>query len=259
MKRLIAAFVTMILFLETSFVAYAEEYKPYVPFSSSKILGNAYIPQGTAISCELLTSLNSGKNYKGERVKFKTIQDLVINNVKVIPQGTVGDAVVSDVSRAGAFGRGGRITIATKSLPTANGITVPVRFEMSKSGGGEGGWVVPAFLVVSVLAGFVRGKNQDLPEGTRFSVVVDNDTDLRVAPDDLQIAMYPPPPNKVENQPMKSGKIFPEIMTVPQAAEYLQTSPETVLKMIDENKIKATQIGDGWRLKKSDIDSLVGG
>ena len=64
MKRLIAAFVTMILFLETSFVAYAEEHKPYVPFSSAKILGNAYIPQGTGISCELLTSLNSGKNYK---------------------------------------------------------------------------------------------------------------------------------------------------------------------------------------------------
>ena len=100
------------------------------------------------IGCELLTPLNSGKNYQGEKVQFKTTQDLVIHNVVVISQGTLGDAVVSDVSRAGAFGKGGRITVATRSIPTANGMNVPVKFDMSRSRGGEGGWVAPAFVLI---------------------------------------------------------------------------------------------------------------
>ena len=232
---------------------FAEEYKPYVPFSSSRITGNAYIAGGSMISCELITPLNSGKNYKGERVQFKTIQDVVVSNVVVIPLGTTGEAVVSDVSRAGAFGKGGRIIISTKEIPAINGQNIPVKAEISRSGGGEGGWAVPAFLFVSVLAGFVRGKNQDLPAGTRFSVSVENDIDLKVPPEALASIMKSPSA-VAPNTNNTGGKVYPDVMSVSQAAEYLQTSPEIVQKMINEGKLKGNKIGDDWRLKKSDID-----
>ncbi len=239
-------------------LGFADEYKPYVPFSASRITGNAYIPAGSMVSCELITPLNSGKNYAGERVQFKTIQDVVVSNVIVIPQGTIGEAVVSDVSRAGSFGKGGRITIATKTMPTINGQSIPVRAEMSRSGGGESGWVVPAFLVVSVLAAFVRGKNQDLPAGTRFSVAVETDTDLRVPPEELASVMKSPTAVAPINNTL-GVKSYPDVMSIGQAAEYLQTSPEIVQKMINDGKLKANKIGDDWRLKKTDIDSYLAG
>lgn len=218
---------------------------------------HAYIPAGTSIPCELITPLNSGRNYKGERVMFKTTGAVVVNGVTVIPVGAAGEAIVSDVSKAGAFGKGGRIAITTRFVKTVNGMEVPVTFQLEKSGGGEGGWVVPAFLVVSIFAGFIRGKNQDLPAGTRFSVAVESAFDLGVEPDSLAETMVDPNERKsaIASAPSPKPQV-PDIMTLDQAASYLQVSPETVLSLINEGKLKAIKIGDTYRIKKTDIDNM---
>ena len=274
LKKIICIQLSLLIMVLSPAGVFAEEYKPYVPSvlssgtsgssANNRVIGNAYVPGGAIIGCELVTPLNSGKNYKGERVQFKTLESVVVNNVTVIPSGTMGEAIVSDVSRAGAFGKGGRISLSTQYIKSLLGVEVPVSFEMSKSGGGQGGWAVPAFLVISVLAGFVRGKNQDLPAGTKFRVTVSNDTDLKVPAEDLARAVdaivNPPNPQRWGGSGSNtSAKTLPDIMTVSQVAEYLQVSPEVIDKAIADGKMKATNVGGVWRIRKVDLDSYLGG
>ncbi len=48
-----------------------------------------------------------------------------------------------------------------------------------------------------------------------------------------------------------------EILTVSQVAEYLQLSEMTAYKLVQEGRIPAFKIGRHWRVKKSDLTSLI--
>lgn len=218
---------------------------------STRIPGHAFIPAGTMIACELVTGLNSGRNSTGDSVMFKTTEAVVINGVTVIPVGAAGQAVVSNIRKAGSFGRGGRVTISTRSVKAINGADIPVRFDLSKSGGNEG-WVIPAFLFVSILAGFAKGKNQDLPAGTRFNVAVESDYDLGVEVERLSEVMVDP--NKPQAKPKPA--IPPEIMTIHQAADYLQVPANTVWQMMQDGRIKYIMLGNQYRIRKADLDNI---
>lgn len=48
-----------------------------------------------------------------------------------------------------------------------------------------------------------------------------------------------------------------EIYTVAQAAEYLQICDKTVRRLISTNLLKASKVGNSWRIKKQDIDTYL--
>lgn len=48
-----------------------------------------------------------------------------------------------------------------------------------------------------------------------------------------------------------------EILTIKQAAEYLQVCEKTVRRLISKQELLASQIGKSWRVKKSDIDEYL--
>lgn len=48
-----------------------------------------------------------------------------------------------------------------------------------------------------------------------------------------------------------------EILTVSQAAEYLQVCDKTILRLIKSKKITASKVGNRWRIKNSDIDKYI--
>lgn len=160
------------------------------PVVTNVVPGNVYIPRGTLIKVELVTPVNSGKNKVNDIVLFKTTESLIINGTEVIPKGTTGDAIVTKVKKAGAWGKGGKIELTAKSIKTLNGVEIPLTLDIEQYGGGKG-MVVPV-LLIGVFSGFVHGKNIDMPVGTKFQVAVDGDTDLGVKPDKLEetISVY---------------------------------------------------------------------
>lgn len=160
------------------------------PAVTSVVPGNVYIPKGTMIKCETITPANSGKNNVGDTIVFKTVENLVINGVVIIPAGTAGEAVVKSVKRAGAWGKGGGIELEARATKTVNNIQVPLSLDTKKYGGGQA-MVVP-WLLVGVFSGFINGKNQDIPTGTKFSVAVDADVDLATTPEGLKDSMKSP-------------------------------------------------------------------
>ena len=90
--------------------------------------GNAYIPAGTVINCELITPLSSAQNAVGQAVMFRTIENLNVANVPIIRYGTAGKAYVSIARKAGNFGVGGKIEMRPVSLKSIDGIEIPVIF-----------------------------------------------------------------------------------------------------------------------------------
>ena len=48
-----------------------------------------------------------------------------------------------------------------------------------------------------------------------------------------------------------------DILTVEQAAEYLQVTTKTIYNLVDANKLKASKVGRVWRIRKSDIDEYL--
>lgn len=49
----------------------------------------------------------------------------------------------------------------------------------------------------------------------------------------------------------------PSIMTVPQAAEYLQVDEETVRRLARLGRIPAGKVGSHWRFRRADLDDWI--
>lgn len=235
--------------------------QPSMPVVSTIAAGNVYIPKGTMIKCETITPVNSGVNNVGDRVSFKTVESVVINGVVVIPSGTAGEAIVKAVKRAGAWGKGGGIELEAKNTKTINNIEVPLSLDTKKYGGGQA-MVVP-WLLIGVFSGFIHGKNQDIPTGTKFSVAVDADVDLCVKPESLAEAMKSSIISVQVQSPgaananIEPANAYPEIMTTQQVAEYLQISFLAANQLITDGKIPSFKAGDAVRIKKSDVDNYM--
>ena len=50
-----------------------------------------------------------------------------------------------------------------------------------------------------------------------------------------------------------------EVLTLKQVAEWLQVSERTVLRMIDDGRIKAIKVGRQWRFRADDIEAYLQG
>jgi len=173
---------TIIMIFACNLVVFASS-----PQVSNLVPGNVYIPKGTIIKTEIVTPVNSGKNKVNDIVMFKTIETIVINGVEVIPKGTTGEAVVNKVRPAGAWGKGGKIELAARSIKTLNGIEIPLTLDVQKSGGGAN--MVLGVLAIGIFSGFLHGSNQDIPAGTTFQVAVESDTDLKVTNETISEVM----------------------------------------------------------------------
>ncbi len=54
-------------------------------------------------------------------------------------------------------------------------------------------------------------------------------------------------------------KTKPDILTLAQAAEYLQVSERTILRMLKEGKIPGRQVGSQWRFDREQLRGWVRG
>jgi len=152
---------------------------------------DVYIPKGTKFKVELVDAANSKSNKTGQVLDIRMVDNLIVNNVVVIPKGTVGTAYVYEGQKAGGFGRKGVLKIAGKEINTINGVNVQLRKGIVGMGDSDGGAVAVA-AVVSLVGGlFMKGSNIDYPAGTDFEVEVKNNVDLKTTPNDLAKTMDP--------------------------------------------------------------------
>lgn len=165
--------------------------------TSSIPAGNAYIPKGTVLAVELTKEVSSKKAKVGDDVPLKLVENLIVNDIVVIPAGTEVKGVVTESRKAGGFGRGGKLEISIVSVKTLNGIEIPLEYTNRQHGAGDGGAVAVAAAVTLVGGIFMKGKNVVLNEGLQFDAEVTNDTDLKVSLENLKEEMDASKPHGV--------------------------------------------------------------
>ena len=128
--------------------------------------GHAYLPKGVVLTVELMTEASSAKLHEGDHLPVRLAQNLILNDVVIVPAGSRVDTVVTKVSKASGFGHSGKLAV---------------------------------FTAVSILGGaFMKGKNVVIPARTQFKAEVEENTDLGVTWDELADAMDPEKPHGVE-------------------------------------------------------------
>ena len=155
----------------------------------SVLPGHIYIPKRTALEVQLMDRMDCKRVQKYQPVDFKTVENLIINGVVVIPAGTIGKGYVYEVQKPGGFGRKGVLRIAAHEIKTINGIKVPLMKGLEGKGKTDGGAVAVA-AAVSFLGGFLmKGSGIVYEPGTNFMVEVKTDTDLQCTPENLAKVM----------------------------------------------------------------------
>lgn len=192
MKKFVAACLCAgILFTSGLYAtpAFAEYNSPAEMKIAPVKTGNAYIPEGTKLQIELTREISSKKSKVGDLVPLRVVENLIINDVIVIPAGAKVRGVVTKARKAGGLGRGGKLEFQIVSVQTINGVKVPLQYTKYQHGAGDGG-AVAVFAVVSIIGGaFMKGKNVVFNEGMRFEAEVTADVDLNVPLDGLKEAM----------------------------------------------------------------------
>ncbi len=163
-----------------------------VTFDSTSVsAANIIVPAGTELVGELITPLNSKVSKKNDPVVFKLAQNLVLCNAVILEKGTTGRAIVTRAHKATYFGQGGGIGFEPETIKTANGVEIPLSFEVVRRGSAvNDANMVVATVGLGVFAAFFHGKNQTFPAGTRFKFFVEKDTDLGVDETELDKYFY---------------------------------------------------------------------
>jgi len=63
----------------------------------------------------------------------------------------------------------------------------------------------------------------------------------------------------MEGATMHDEKKWPEVMTAPEAAQYLRVDIRSVWKLLAEGKIRGARVGRVWRIAKSELDRFLRG
>lgn len=150
---------------------------------------DVYIPKGTKIPLQLTRDISSKTLKDKQQFTLKTTENLIVNDVVVIPKGTECQAYVVKARKNGAFGRKGVLDFNIPSVKTVNGVDVPLDGYITGSGHSDGGAVAVA-AAVSLLGGFfMKGTNISYPEGQIFITTVSADTDLGATNENLAEVM----------------------------------------------------------------------
>lgn len=144
-------------------------------------LGHVYIPKGTPIMLALQEPISSKTSKNGKAFRLKSVHDVVINDVVVIPAGTACTGKVLKGRGNRGFGLGGKLELSISSIETFNGVTVPLNGYVKKRGKKGSTWMAPWWV-----AAFMKGKELNYKAGQLFCVTVQNNTDLGVTDEELQ-------------------------------------------------------------------------
>jgi hypothetical protein len=137
---------------------------------------NFVLAQGTPIRVEAIENISSQHHHLHDRVPFKTVTDLWVDDRVMIPAGTVVEAVITKLKRSGAWDQDGELEVTFSSITASDGRILAMTGTLAKRGG------KPNFLIRYSLGGvFVKGKAAVIQAGEQAEVQIAADTPVHIA------------------------------------------------------------------------------
>jgi hypothetical protein len=143
------------------------------------------VPEGTEFVVRLEDNLSSKTTQEGERFTITLLEDVRLADGTLLKAGYRGVGEVVEARKTGMMGKTGKIGIRVSYIKVGDQ-RIRLRAAKSAQGDHRTGAQVVTVVLVGVFAGFIKGKNTQIPKGTQFSAFADQDTTL-------QLPLTPPP------------------------------------------------------------------
>lgn len=143
------------------------------------------LQDGTPIKLRLSQTVSSADAHVNDRVEFEVLEDVMVNNVLLVPKGSSALGTVTEAVPKRRMARGGKLEIVLDSVRMVDGEKVALRAVKEAKGGGHTagmtiGIVAGAlvFLPAAPLFLLMHGKDITIPKGTEVPSFVDGDMKL---------------------------------------------------------------------------------
>lgn len=152
----------------------------------------AYIPANTTIEVILTETVSSKTAKAGDSLHFMTKNALLINNVNIIPAGSVVIGKIKTAEGASAFAKDGKLEFTIDSVKTLNDVLVPLyglaSYVSTKKS--PAAWTV-------IKSAFSEGENIQCFAGTIYEASVTENTYLGVSLENLSTVFAEPSANTI--------------------------------------------------------------
>jgi hypothetical protein len=143
------------------------------------------LQEGTPVRVQLLQSVSSASAHLGERVNFRTVEDVLINGTVVIPKGSPVAGNLTEASRRGHMGKSGKLNINIDYVRLPDGGELALRGVEGAKGSGHTRAVAGATIAAGLICWpaapvllLIHGKNAVIPAGQQAIVYTDSDHDF---------------------------------------------------------------------------------
>lgn len=146
------------------------------------------LPAETTVRISLLTEINSGTMREGDPVRYKVTETVMIDNTVLIPAGAQGVGRVTEVRKAGQFGRDGQVTVDWGQVTAMDGSQVKVTIGAAATERNQNSAELAAGAAMAgvillgpiglAAAALVSGRDHVLPIGTQFYAEIAESTNV---------------------------------------------------------------------------------
>ena len=136
---------------------------------------------GTNIQLETVSAIYSETAQAGQMVDFKVTRDIKVDDVVVIPAGTIAKGQISRAEKAKGLGKEGYVEVRIKSLQAVDGQEIYLTGgDIYQEGEDRQTLAIVLGLVVCILFLTMKGKNAQVPAGYEVNASVATTTQVSV-------------------------------------------------------------------------------
>lgn len=150
---------------------------PAIPPAKNAVVSTAIIPLKTPILFALDTAISSRTAVAGSQFQLKVVDDLVINDVIVIPAGTPATGEIIHAQKSSVFGKAGELLLTIRYIDL-HGQKIKMRTFQPYQGKDITNAALGASLAIGMFAAFIRGGEVVMPEKTVVQALVAAETSV---------------------------------------------------------------------------------
>jgi len=215
------------------------------------------LEDGTPVKLRLQRTISSADAHVDDLVDFDVLEEIKIDNVVVIPKGSIAWGTVTEAQPKRRMARGGKLSVNIDAVRLADGQKAPLRAVKDVKGGGHTGAMTGAMVATGIvffpaapLFLFMYGKDITVPKGTEITAYINGYFDL----DPAKFVPKPPPETEAPAGTPPSGAQASEPSTItvkstPDAADisvegkFVGSTPSTVRLTPGDHTISLEKAG----------------
>ena len=143
------------------------------------------LEDGTPVKIRTNRTVSSSDARVGDTLDFEVLEDVLVNNILVIPKGGMAFATVTEAQAKRRMARGGKLDINIDNVRLADGEKAALRAVKEVKGGGHTGAMTGGIVATSLVFFpaapfflFMHGKDTSIPKGTEITAYVSGDMKL---------------------------------------------------------------------------------